>query len=313
MGINRIPRDFILNELQRSDKIKVTSNQAQMCCPFHKWTNPYSLGVRLTDGKVKAGTWSCFGCKAGGNWNELALRLGLKSWDLGTDNDYIPTLATLDKFELISEDSLTLDKFDLKWKSYNTDFLECFNAKKLWHDKYKEYYLYLPITYLYDRYGFVQAKLNPNSYGPKYWFNFQSKIPYPFDLYLDKDISVLVLVEGIADAYRLIRANIPALAILGSSITEFGFDLIDIINPKLIVIMLDNDDAGLRAINGFKNKDGFKNGIKALLKDRGYDVKVCYPPKGHDPDSMSFKNLLKFRNYIISLGANPIHWNNNVR
>lgn len=297
-----ISEEFIKRELYRSTSPKVAGSSLMIVCPFHEDKDP-SLGVSL-GGRVPAGVWHCLGCKAKGSWNQLAEKIGLKTWNLDSSEEsyYVNTSFKLHKVE--DEEDLTLEELDdsIKWKKYSNKFLSKFGAKKLWHDKYKDYYLYLPVSYLYERLGYIRVRLNEKSYGPKYWNNFKDKPLYPADYIFNYETPVIILVEGPADALRLIRNKLPALAVLGSSMTDFSKEILEALQCHTIILLFDGDDAGRRAVYGYRNG---KRNILGLEQILGNDYKLIIrsPPKGEDPDSMNFDYVLKLKNLFLKSGG----------
>lgn len=300
------PKEFILNELKKRLNFKTTKRAAMICCPYHDDSTP-SLGV-FHSGKYQ-GYWNCLGCKEKGHWNKLAATLGLRSWGEGEENSQIESyrIMGLEPVKLIDPDTLTLEPLDLKWKSYTPEYLKRFNAQKMWHDSFKEYFIYLPFTYLGDYLGFTRVRLHDDKNIPKYWFNIVDKVPYPIDYIMEYNVPVIILVEGIADAIRLIRYGLPALAILGSAITKTTLDILEVLNPDGIIICLDGDTAGRRAVKGYTKPDGTRYiGLQEQLAVRGFKTKVVFPPGNHDPDSMSYRCIRGLRKLFLELGGELI-------
>lgn len=270
-------------------------------CPFHEDTNP-SLSISL-GGSKHPGVFHCFGCGASGNYNTLALKIGLRTinGDDFTDSYYYVNKQKIELFSPIDEDTLEISPLGqgFKWKRYKTSFLKRFGTKKLWHDKFSDYYLYFPLTYLYDRYGFVRARIFPQSYGPKYWFGLKKKILYPFDYLLDYRVSVIVLVEGLADAFRLIRCRIPSLSILGSSLTSLEYEMLETVGIEGVILCFDGDDPGRLAVTGSR----YRKGVAQSLSGKGYEVRVLFPPKKHDPDSMPFRYVQVLQHLVLKMGG----------
>lgn len=103
-------------------------------------------------------------------------------------------------------------------------------------------------------------------------FNTKTKYKYPKGwnrtLYPVNEIegTSVVLVEGALDAMTLLKYGIPAVAILGSSITKSQEDYIRSHYNK-IVIMLDNDSAGLQGTLTLGRKLGDLDAAIAYLPD----------------------------------------------
>ena len=291
-------RNFILKELGKSGFIKLTGNNAMILCPFHEDKNP-SLGVSL-GGKVPCGTWNCLGCGRSGSWNSLASKLGLITINGdGDEKVHVFLGKKIEKQELLHRETLTLYKIppSFQWRGYNSPLLKKLGAKLMWHDVYSDYYLYLPFYYLGEYHGFVRCKIHSESPGPKYWFNCKSKILYPINYVLNikKEVKTIVLVEGVADMFRLINNNIFSLAILGGFLTPLQIEILEILTPQKIILCLDGDKAGREAVLG---NDGHK-GLARLLASLDYDVRVLFPPEGKDPDSMPYNYIRILKKMIL--------------
>ena len=287
-------KDFILRELTKVTKIVVKGDNAIIHCPFHDQHNPLgtcsiSLGL-----KTKAGVWHCWSCNASGPWNALATKLGLRTTeDEVSEINYYVKNVKIPILEDIDEDKLVLKELPVgfKWKRYTKEFLDKFDAKLLWHEKVKEYYLYFPMTYMQDYIGYIRAKLDKSLDGPKYWFSFKTKLPYPVDYLMDKDTSSVVLVEGISDALRLLKNDIPALALLGVSLTKQMKDILEAMGVESVVLCLDGDDAGRKA--------AFK--LASELHKLKLETRVIVPPDEKDPDTMPFRYVKVVKHLIKKL------------
>lgn len=290
----QLTKEFVINELQKSCEVKLGGGQANIVCPFHEDKDP-SLSVSLGY-KVPPGVFFCFGCKASGSWNTLANKLGLTT--VGENSKYEDTSYHVNKrkieiFQPTDEEYLSLSPLDFKWKKYSIEFLQKFNVQKMWHDKYTDYYLYFPVTYIGDYKGYIRGRIYKESYGPKYWFNLSEKIFYPIDYLLGKDTRVIVLVEGVADALRLIRYNIPTLAVLGTYFKEdLGLDILETLMVDKVVLCFDGDNPGKEAA------------IKtAKLLDKHLDVRIFPLPKDEDPDSVDYKYIAALKAFVLRLGG----------
>lgn len=287
-----ITSEFVLKELQKSGSVNLKTGNAVIKCPFHEQHNPIgTLSVSLGT-KVKQGVWNCWSCKASGSWNSLASKLGLRldTDVVDTDTTYIVNKTKCSIYEEPDVSMLELVKLpkDFKWKRYDRSFLKRMKAKLLWNEVVKDYYLYLPITYAYEYYGYIRCKINLDSYGPKYWFSFNTKIPYPVDYLIDQNYTTVVIVEGAADAFRVLKNGIPAIALLGSFLTQPMLDIIESLAIEKVILCMDGDEAGRNAVFG-------KKGIANQLDKIGIETRVLFPPDGKDPDNMplSYIHVLK--------------------
>lgn len=307
-----IPAEFILAELTRAGVgYKSSGDHAMIVCPFHNDSNP-SLGISL-GGKVPAGVWHCLGCKRSGTWNELAQRIGMRVWDKNSVSDVLYITRTKKSINSTPEvEDPLLSPWNGRWKSYGPKFLRKFGAKKLWDPRNREYYLYLPMTYIGEYYGYVRARLHEDSPGPKYWFPPNITKPmYPIDYLLEYDTRVVVLVEGVGDALRCLRYGLPALAILGTSVTTFMREQLETLGAETLIICMDGDEAGYRAVFGYKSEAG--SSIPGLVDElhSEYDIRVLFPPVPdltedvlkHDPDSMPYTYIEVLKHLVVSNGG----------
>lgn len=79
---------------------------------------------------------------------------------------------------------------------------------------------------------------------------------------------------------RLHQLNIPAVALMGTQLSDTGCRLLEQI--KDIVLMLDGDDAGIKATRQIE---------RTLKKRRKCKVYSIYLPYGFDPDDLSDNEL----------------------
>lgn len=292
------PSQFIELELRRTGmELKRTNNHFMMVCPFHRDTDP-SLGVSLGNDNAPPGIFNCFGCGEKGTWNKLAKRLGLRLWNNGENDSNDELFIVRNKKEIkkeLNEDDLLLKSWtdEYHWKSYTSSFLSNFGARRLLDKRFKTNYLYLPLQYLDDIYGYCKVRLNKTDPGPKYWFSAgMTKTLYPIDFIMNNMITnCICLVEGMADVFRCLRYGIPTLALLGVEITSFMLEQLESLAIKNVILCLDGDTAGKEACLGSIKKKG----LAQRLEKEGYNVKVLFPPNDEDPDSMPIQ-------YIHALG-----------
>lgn len=308
-----IPSSFIESELNRSGlELRKTSNNIMIPCPFHRETHP-SLSVAISSDKVPPGVWGCFGCAESGTWNKLARRLGLRQWN--PDEDVNPfEFVNTNKIHIeneIKKDCLKLTEWtnEYHWKTYKAKFLKKFGAKLCYDNKYKSNFLYLPISYLSDEYGYCKVRLDPKLQASKYWFSpNMDKVLYPIDYIIDNiSTKCIVLVEGMADAFRLLKNGIPALALLGVVITPFMEEQLESLAIKNIILCLDGDEPGQRAMFGYTTDSGKEIiGLGEKLENLGYNVRILPLPKEKeklDPDSMPKKYVRCLGKMCQSLGG----------
>lgn len=287
--------EFVLGELQKVTKVtRSSATNVLIQCPFHQDKDP-SCSVSL-GGKVGAGVFFCFGCKAKGSWNTLADKLGLTL----VDKEVVTSSKLLrDKIRLWQPhdpDKLDLSPVKKSWRRFPPDFLKRFGAKILWEESYNDEYLWFPVTWLGDYQGYIRAKIHSSSPGFKYWFNLQKKIPWPWDFIFKNPTKSIVLVEGVSDALRLIYHGVPALALLGTAIVDHYVDLLEALDLETLIVCFDGD------------KEGEKGALKAAdtLEKAKFDVRVVDLPEGTDPDSASFFWIKLLKKMIKNTQGNLI-------
>ncbi len=299
---SRVTKEFIVKELSKSTLYRVMNGHVKIPCPFHMETEP-SLSIAISDSKVALGTWHCFGCKAKGHWNDLAEKLGLATIDRdGIKKGYKLEVDTIinDKIELfspIAEDDLLLEPVKEKWRKFRPSFLNQFDAKLLWEDRLDDYYIYLPVTKVGDYLGHIRCKIYKESAGFKYWFNLKEKAPYPHDFYLDQDMRVVVLVEGVTDAFRLIKWGIKTQAILGNANAKLVAHELHSQMTERVIMCMDGDEAGMN----------FALTLADALEKEGIEVRIFDTPKGKDPDNMKKLYVKSLRSLYQRIGGELIH------
>jgi len=86
----------------------------------------------------------------------------------------------------------------------------------------------------------------------------------------------IILAEGAIDVIKLNKYGLPAVAILGTGISDQQVRIIGRLRPKMIFLMFDRDAAGVRNIE------------IAYEKLKGYPLHVCRFPRGkYDPAELT--------------------------
>jgi len=98
---------------------------------------------------------------------------------------------------------------------------------------------------------------------PKYLFSKHFKKSHIlFGINQITDTDTIVVVEGALDAIWLNQHNYSSVAVLGASVSKYQIDLLAELNPREIILALDNDNAG-------------QEGIERALKTTGTKLKVA--------------------------------------
>lgn len=262
--------EFFKKEIEKIPGRKLWSNnRVFILCPFHSETFP-SGAISLDSSHPRwIGSFKCWGkCNRTAPWNEVAERLGLKKLD--GKNSLPKTVPSMDlkgtRASLLppKEDDSTRDDFDFfdlqeeKWRGFHKDFLKEIGARLIYYDKASRFYIWFPVIVNDKEVGYFRAQIKkaPNKEYPSYlnkkgiWVKKYGLFPFDYAIRLmrRKGLSTLVLVEGPRDALRLLRAGIPAVAIMGTSNwTPTKRRIIENSGVKKIILLLDGDSAGRKA------------------------------------------------------------------
>lgn len=267
-----------------------------MPCCFHRDHKTPSLSVNIDGGKVPPGTFFCFSCKVSGSWNMLAKRLGLAQWgkEREVDNFYIDKSIKEIKKE-VEENDLRLSKWDRKWRRYSPEFLKKFKVRRLKDINSGLEYLWMPLHYGGDMYGYIRVRLSEKDPGPKYFFSpSMTKVLFPGDFLLKRQTPVLILVEGVADALRLIKYKMAAASILGTILLPAMKEQLTLMGVQTVITCLDGDKAGRRATKGYTLDTGkYIKGLIEVVESIGIQAVDFKLPKENDPDDAPISVLKK--------------------
>jgi len=307
-------RELVISSLlpiggkQRGDHIWLT-------CPWHSETKP-SLSVHIGH-EIIPGSFNCFGCKAKGNWNDLANALNLPTFDfrsknyknnitnnvttneIENDKDYhLPVDAIIDDFKKKMESSQVGYKTlkgieplpdDFTWRGFGSKFYDRLGGKFYWNREFDQDYLYFPLTMNGIYMGYTLCSLDGKDI--KYQTHSDtSKVFFLYD-YIPYGMPI-VLVEGHFDALRLYAEGFFPLGIFGvQNWSDIKMNYLIAKAPPKIIIAFDGDKAGYEAA------------IKVFLNLRiGCNVDIFYLPTHDgmklDPGNMPNEFLIKLREKI---------------
>nr|DAY69077.1 MAG TPA: DNA directed DNA polymerase [Caudoviricetes sp.] len=256
-------REFVRNELLKVPKAKVGSEMAMICCPFHADDTP-SCGVFYKPSNKDPGRFYCFGCQAKGDWNTLARRLNLKEFDPKPHDEFSYSLnmrkekEESEKYEELIFANLPPNK---KWRDIPTNLLikiGCKICQVDYGNNLSDKFIYLPVYVGKKLKGYTKGRMHKKEGVTSYinergsWVKSWGLFPFDYSIALMKSIKsrTMVLVEGQRDALRLIKLGIPALCIMGTgNWTDKKRNLLEFYGVKNVILMMDGDDAGIRATN----------------------------------------------------------------
>lgn len=270
-------RDLVVSSLtaiggrQRGDSILIY-------CPWHSETNA-SLNVHVGH-KIIPGSFHCFGCKAKGNWNDLARALKLPLFDFKRDaleyneTKYSETLVKV-LSEIRFEDTVEIKALkgteDLPdyfmWRGYTGKFYKRFGARFFWNRKLERSYLYFPLYMTGEYKGYTLCNIDGKDPEKYQTFTESSKVFFLYDYIPNHE--PIVLVEGHFDALRLWGEGISALGLFGiKNWSNIKKSYLLTKHPSKIVIAFDGDKPGYdAAINVWKD-----------LRISYYNVDIFYLP-----------------------------------
>jgi len=300
---NRVSIETVLTDKGLLRYFKKYENKLIGPCPVHGGDNPHAFVVDLY-----RNIWHCFTkCSGGGDLIDLVRKMDHKSYrqtaeylaslnDISPDDGIRKNLNPVKvktfypytkKLYLNPEsiwlqkkgiNSITARKYEVGTYCGNGFLKDCIGVRL--HDIFGN-----PLGYAGRHLNSIQIK----NYGK---WKFPSKFPKSsilFNFHRVKNIckNGLVVVEGPWGVLRLAQLGIPAVSLLGVSLSQGQFELLCKI--PCIIIMLDGDSAG-------------KIGASRLKKtlEAHTIVQIFILPPNHDPDDLKDNELQKVSKFFLS-------------
>ena len=287
-----VPIPAVLDDKGLLDTFKKQGDRLVGPCPLHGGDNPNAFVVSLSKN-----LWYCFtGCN-GGDIIDLVRRLDGKNFQ--QTRQYLQVLAgkQLNRLSLPPTPPQPFKPFVRKLPlDYSTPWLQQKGITPITAARF-EVGAYYGKGFLADSIGirlhdvhghpigYLARRLNPaiiKSYGK---YQFPPHFPKTATLYNYHRIArplpdTTVVIECPWGVMRLHQLNIPAVALMGIQISDSQYRLLE--QFKDIVLMLDGDDAGIKATRR----------IEVELKSRGKNNvhSICLPV-GMDPDDLTNDEL----------------------
>jgi len=300
--------DFLQELTDKNEKVNLglkvkPDNTAWIRCPFHgdgQERTP-SCCVDLVKGKFPAGFWYCYGCGKHGNWNVLAEALGLSlldSEEIKHNEMVIAKLTPAQKAAFLEEDINERINFSAMvdwnpkniWRGINGQLLFDIGAKKFFNRNTNTNMIFLPAYQNKQLNGGIRGILERKGKETAYFNTAGSwvkKTLFPFDYtrkFMKDHGNILALVEGPRDALNMLQYGFPALAILGSkNWSSFKASLVTLLDPDLIILAFDNDEAGHSATDS----------VLESFKDYNNLIQLTFK-EGQDPGALTEEEVRKF-------------------
>jgi len=258
-------------------------------CPLHGGDNPRAFVVNLENN-----TWYCFtGCGRGGDIVELLRRLGYPDYQdaarylasLVGDRPARRPIATTAAFRPFTHHlPLNPDSPLLVRKGIDPATARLFEAGTYQGHGFLEGCLGVRLRDRVGRpLGYAGRRLDPGQVRRLGKWKMPPRLPKSRLLYNFHRVghalsSTLVIVEDPWSVMRLFQLRLPAVALLGTHLSEHQLQLLS--GVPTLILMLDGDDAGRKATTR----------IRHLLSPRA-TVQVVTLPEGLDPDDLHDEQL----------------------
>jgi DNA primase len=272
--------DKILDRLNL-EVVSVSGSERYLCCPFHQDSDP-SFSINS-----ETGLWICFaGCGEGNLFKFVQNYLGLKKnevkdWLAGSSIQVTTTMLRK-KFQALCVEEKAKTIVPSYWnenmlKPYYKYPLPAYLSKRgfteetlqKWgvgyHKSKKE--LVLPV---YSPDGKLLGVVNRSIKGHRYSNSLgMDKSQVLFGSHLIVGLNSVWVVEGPLDAMWCSQYNIPAVALLGCSMSESQAKML-VEHHRVISLCFDNDEAGRHGVEAAKKKLRRRVGVREIRLPHKY-------------------------------------------
>lgn len=282
------PKDnFFMHELARLPAergLEYRGNTAWIRCPHPEHSGGMertpSCKINLDTGKYQ-GSYFCFGCKRKGGWNKLADILKLQRIsDSGKSAHMSFSFKKFDNaVELPDFDNMIPWNINRDWRGIRGETLVRFNTKVYeFNTRFgARINLLFPVAIQDEYVGYIRAIMHKpkiiNGKKQLTYFNmdgeWSSHSLFGYDIAAKKSRrKPLWLVEGPRDTMNVEQHDdSKVVGLIGSYISARKISLIMELDPPVIIIATDNDDAGNNAADALMYGDNKRNipGLGALI------------------------------------------------
>ena len=238
-------------------------------CPFHAdgHERTPSCRVNIVKNKYPAGFFYCYGCGEHGDWNKLAEKIANNLPRLEGETKREQEVESVRKFTETEKNEMFGVKtqiFDFEssvpwhedrvWRNISGKLLNAVGGRLFYNEKVKDQNLFLPCYQNGELQGGIQALLEKKGNASIYRNTAGAWVKKTWFLYdyqkerIKKKDNIIAVVEGPRDALNFTQYGFPAIAMLGSkNWSSQKATLLQMLNPKLVVLALDPDEAGQQA------------------------------------------------------------------
>jgi len=269
--------------------VQDSGDEFSCICPFHNDSSP---SFRFN---TRKGLWICLGCGEKGNIFWLAEKMGVQVLDAGVSTEQIRRRLSMarrlssrpNKNEALRmpEESLRQFVHHPYWTDTRHLSQSVVNMFGLAYDPITERAV-IPLRNSYGNLlGVIYRRMDDGK--PKYLYPrgfARGRSLYGSWIVRQSSRTRVAVVEGPVDALSCWSANIPALALLGSSISEGQVKLLQSLGVRGVCLLTDNDSAGRSA--------GVQ--VRASLRHTGIHCdSPAYLNDAKDPAELTRKDLKK--------------------
>jgi hypothetical protein len=280
--------------------VEIRDDRILACCPFHNGDPKHqSFWVNLTQKPNKVGIYSCLNgkCRATGGFQKLADHLNVTLEQRRSDYTFLPEIKVADVYHK----PLNLKELPPTWNWKRHDCTISHKALRIigakWYSEdvgdHMDRRLWLPVESGGGIVGHVGALISKRYEGCRKYKNSDGLDAKGLYVFLPQVLRhthsrTLVLVEGPADALRLIDNDIAAIPLLGLyAWTRAKTEYLNLAFDH-VVVMMDNDEAGQNA----------KEAIRAMFVADLKPTFIGFPKGCKDAAEMSAGAITNLKRYI---------------
>lgn len=245
--------------------VRTRSGAEWMClCPYHEDTNP-SFAIN-----VRKGLFVCYACGVRGKVDHLANHLNVTGVHAETVQDIDEIKAKAEQVLAEPERAKTISPLWLEhWQS--GDYLDHWSVRGITSPDVINWFslgydpmadaLAIPVHHPAKNsvLSVVRRRLNPEEGQPKYKYEHGFKISeHLFGSWQVRqhapEARAVVVTEGSIDALAMWQVGVPAVALLGARVSDEQSRLLRALDPRELIVMTDNDHAGIAARDDVRRK-----------------------------------------------------------